>query len=59
MHRESGSPETARTASGLSISSTGSRAKSSLQTNPLETSFGQIQAANDPRIIQLALKVIF
>jgi hypothetical protein len=38
---------------------TGSRAKSPVQANPSSTLFGQIQAANDPRIIQLALKVVF
>jgi hypothetical protein len=43
----------------FSTDSTGSRAKSPVQANPSSTSFGQIQAANDPRIIQLALKVVF
>jgi hypothetical protein len=37
---------------------TGSRAKSPIQTTTA-AGFGQIQAANDPRIIQLALKLIF
>ena len=43
----------------FSSDNTGSRAKSPVQTNPASTSFGQIQAANDPRIIQLAGKVVF
>jgi hypothetical protein len=43
----------------FSTDNTGSRAKSPIQANPSATSFGQIQAANDPRIIQLALKVVF
>jgi hypothetical protein len=43
----------------FSSDNTGSRAKGPVQANPSSTSFGQIQAANDPRIIQLALKVVF
>jgi hypothetical protein len=43
----------------FSTDNTGSRAKSPVQANPASTSFGQIQAAADPRIIQLALKVVF
>ncbi len=43
----------------FSTDNSGSRAKSPIQANPSATSFGQIQAANDPRIIQLALKVVF
>jgi hypothetical protein len=43
----------------FSSDNTGSRAKSPVQANPASTSFGQIQAANDPRIIQLAAKVVF
>ncbi|HTH53169.1 MAG TPA: carboxypeptidase regulatory-like domain-containing protein [Edaphobacter sp.] len=43
----------------FSTDNTGSRAKSPIQANPSLSSFGQIQAANDPRIIQLALKVVF
>lgn len=43
----------------FSTDATGSRAKSPVQANPASTSFGQIQAAADPRIIQLAAKVVF
>ena len=43
----------------FSTDNTGSRAKSPVQSNPNLSTFGQILAANDPRIIQLALKVIF
>jgi hypothetical protein len=42
----------------LSTDSTGSRSKSPIQT-VTGAGFGNILAANDPRIIQLALKVVF
>lgn len=42
----------------FSVDNTGSRAKSPIQTTT-GAGFGTIQAANDPRIIQLALKVVF
>lgn len=44
----------------FSTENTGSRAKSPVQTAPGGTTgFGNILAASDPRIIQLALKVVF